>query len=91
MRMGNNGLGDGVHSVIVLGTPNVKRLKGRERSFMYEALSDDKAIVLLNEFAKVDPKALKLMALLQAAKDFGDKDMILSQVHYYLKEHTTND
>ena len=55
---------------------------------MLETLSDENAVLLLNEFAKFDPKALKLMALLQAAKEFGEQDMLLNQVHSYLKEHT---
>lgn len=82
--MGNNGQAGCVHSVTVLGMPNVRRLKERGRNSM----SDQQALILLNEFAKVDPKALKLMALLQDAKDFGEQDMLLNQIHNYIKEHT---
>lgn len=52
-----------------------------------KTLTDENALILLNEFAKVDGKALKLMALLQAAKEFGDRDQLLCQIHRYLQDN----
>lgn len=54
-------------------------------------LTDDRALILLNEFAKIDSKALGLMINLQNAKEFGDIDMLISQIHLYIKEKSSND
>lgn len=51
-------------------------------------LTDENAILILNEHAKVDPYALKLMILLQNAKEFGESDMIISKIHHYLRENS---
>lgn len=55
---------------------------------MYDyPLSDEKAIILLNEWAKTDNKALKLMVLLQNAKEWGERDILISQIHSYIRDH----
>lgn len=87
MNRAGIGAGGYVPLAIASGTIEDRLLKGRGRSFMYNhSVTDDRAIILLNEFAKYDPKALKLMALLQAAKDFGERDQLLCQVHHYIGE-----
>lgn len=48
-------------------------------------ISDNLLIDIINEFAKVDNKALKLMIQLQDAKEYGEKDMIVSQIYHYIK------
>lgn len=55
------------------------------------ALTDERALILLNEFAKYDKEALRLMVLLQDAKDFGDRDQLICKVHYYIREHSKHD
>jgi hypothetical protein len=49
------------------------------------SLSDENALLLMVEFGKVDKEAMKLLLLLQDSKDFGEKDMVLNRIHYYLK------
>lgn len=49
-------------------------------------LTDQNVLLLINEFAKIDTYALKLMIQLQDAKEFGQQDMILSKMHRYLKD-----
>ena len=54
-------------------------------------LTDENALILLNEYAKIDPKAFNLIVLLQSTKDFGEKDMLLSQIHRYVQESGSHD
>lgn len=49
-------------------------------------LTDENMLFLIAEFAKVDRKALSLMAELQDAKEFGEKDMALAKMHSYLRD-----
>ena len=49
-------------------------------------MTDSRALVLLNEFAKIDKEALKLMAQMQDARDWGDREMLISKMHRYIED-----
>lgn len=57
----------------------------RDTNLQGNDLSDQQALILINEFAKVDNVALKLMIQLQDASDFGSIDMALNKIHWFLK------
>lgn len=50
-------------------------------------LTDEQMILLLNEFAKIDPKAHQLLKDIVRANEFGERDMLINAAHYYLKEN----
>lgn len=50
-------------------------------------LTDEQMLLLLHEFAKIDPKAHQLLKDIVKSKEFGEHDMLVSAAHYYLKEH----
>ena len=54
-------------------------------------MTDSRALVLLNEFAKVDPEALKLMAMLQDSRDWGDREMLIGKMHRYIEDKVNSD
>jgi hypothetical protein len=58
---------------------------------MYNEMTDSRALVLLNEFAKVDPEALKLMAMLQDSRDWGDREMLIGKMHRYIEDKVNSD
>ena len=49
-------------------------------------LSDPSVLIIINEYAKTDMSALKLMTQLQASTDFGERDMILNRMLRYVKD-----
>lgn len=49
-------------------------------------LSDPSILIIINEYAKTDMSALKLMTQLQASMDFGERDMILNRMLRYVKD-----
>lgn len=91
MSVANNGRGYVAHNATVLEMQRDKRLREQGRNSMFKDLSDERAVYLLNEFAKVDPKALRLMALLQDAREFGARDMLIGQIYAYLREQAKDD
>lgn len=50
-------------------------------------MNDEQIIMLINDYAKTDPNAFLLMVKLQAAKEFGEKDMLINQMARYLKDN----
>ncbi len=50
-------------------------------------LTDENVLLLLHEFAKVDPVAHQLLKDIVKTKDYGEHDILLSKAHYYLKEN----
>ena len=55
------------------------------------SITDERAVILLNEFAKIDGEALKLMVMLQDARDFGDRDQLICRVHRYIEDKANKD
>lgn len=53
---------------------------------MSNSLSDEKAILLVSEYAKTDQRAMRLLVRLIDTDEFGERDMVISRIHYYLKE-----
>lgn len=51
-------------------------------------LTDEQMLLLLHEFAKIDPKAHQLLKDIVKANEFGERDMLVSAAHYYLKENS---
>lgn len=60
-------------------------------TFNTHNLSDENALLLLREYAKIDPKAFKLFIDLKESKDFGDKDMNMSKIHRYILDNNPRD
>ena len=58
---------------------------------MFDQLTDDRALILLNEIAKIDSKALHLMAELQNSKDFGERDQLICKIHRFIKDKIKHD
>lgn len=51
-----------------------------------EVITDQRALVLICEFAKTDDEAFKLMVNLEKSKEYGESDMLLNKIHYYIRE-----
>jgi hypothetical protein len=49
-------------------------------------MTDERALIILNELAKTDSKALHLMANIQNSKDFGERDQLLCKMHRYIMD-----
>lgn len=54
-------------------------------------LTDQQVLLFLFEYAEKDQKAMKLMIELQDNKDFGQRDMVLSQIHRYVQDRMDSD